>query len=290
MKEKKKCKNHRIFLIGTAFFIGACIPFLGGGGPSIVIQGSTDSSEESSSRKRTKKSRKELSSEFYAKTRADECEESRNCEDICFDLYNDSLGAQDECVKLKKEAVDDLDAIAGMLADPEISELKTIPHKIFEVFLGLSVEPWVRALRKADREEAGVILAWIAQTKNISAVILEYGSTGGYSGFKSYEGLKELLRAVSREGSTDCGQYKSGFEVEINNSGFSVCEIAVREGNTKLYNTNAENGILGDFLRPTECGGDGTSDSGCWDVTIGNGSCTFTATTNIKDSDTCDTD
>lgn len=285
MREKKEFKNHWIFLLaGILFFIEACIPFLGGGGPSIVIQSSKDSSEdENSSRRRVRKSRRELSSEFFAKTQADECRESKSCERICLNLYDDNYGAQDECLKLKKEAVDDLDAIVGMLEDPTVNELLHINHKIFEVFLGLSVEPWVEALRNADRDEAGPILAWVAQSKDISSVILEHGSTGDYAGFKSYEGLKELLKAVSRTGSTDCAQFKSGFEEELNDSGFSFCEIAVRESNTKVTSQNAESGILGDFLRGTECGN-------CWRVLIVDGSCTFAATGDIEDSTVCNTD
>lgn len=283
MKEKKKFKNRRVFfLAGAVLFIGACIPSMGGGGPSIVIQTSTDSDDtKTSPRKRTNRSRTGVSPEFHARTDADAC--SGHCKDICLDLYNDSLGAQEECLKLKKETVDDLDAIVSILADPEISELKAISHKIFKVFLSLSVEPWVKALRKADRKEAGLILAWIAQTKNISSVILEYGSTGDYADFKSYEGLKELLKAISREGSTDCGRYvNSFFEETLNESGFAFCDIAVREGNSKLYNTSAESGILGDFFHA--CGD-------CWVEAQGE-TCGFTPAADavINDPDQCDID
>lgn len=275
MTEKNKFKTHWIFLLaGALFLIGACIPFLGGGSPSVVIQSSGESSpaESNSSRRGTRKSRGELSSEFFARSQADSCgsRDNERCERLCVSIYDDDYGAQEECFKLKTETVYDLDNIESNLRDPSIGELKNINHKIFELFMALSVKPWIEALRKADRTEAGIILAWIAQTKDISAAILEYGATGDYVNFKSYEGLKELLKAVSRDGSTDCAQYKSGFEESLNDSSFSFCEIAIRQSNTKVTSQAAENGILGDFLREKECGQ-------CWDVNINtaNDSCTF---------------
>ena len=231
-------KNFIVVLLIVLFLTG-CIP---AGGPAIVIHKSTDDSSSQSKSSDLKRTRDDISNEYFAKTKADSCVSDSRCSDICEDLFDDDYGTQDECLKLKIETVEIFEEIVEVLEDPVIGELKSINHKVFAALLALSVEPWVRALRKADRREAEVILAWAAQDKNISGAIYEHGADGDYVGFKSYEGLKELLKAASTEGENDCDKYKSGFQADLNASDFSFCEIAARENNSKVTSN-----ILKDF-------------------------------------------
>ena len=59
------------------------------------------------------------------------------------------------------------------------------------------MEPWVKALRRADREESELILSWMAQEREISQAIYDYDSKGGDYSFEHYEGLRELLVSVA---------------------------------------------------------------------------------------------
>ena len=233
-------KNFPIWFLIIVLFLTSCIP---AGGPSIVIQGSTEDSSSGSRSSDLRRARQDISNEHFARTEADSCASDPRCSDICEDLFDDDYGTQDECIKIKIETVEAFEEIVEVLKDPVIGELKNINHKIFTTLLALSVEPWVRALRKADRREAEVLLAWIAQDKNIAGAVYEHGADGDYVGFKSYEGLKELLKVASDEGTDDgCDQYKSGFLSDLNASDFNFCEIAARENNSKVTSN-----ILKDF-------------------------------------------
>ena len=239
--------------IALSFCGTACIPLPGGmgRGSSAVIVQSSGSDSKKDDKEKIKRSRTELRAEYFAKNRGEACDDNRDCRDVCADLYSDDYGAQDECFKLRETAVEDMETVVSILEDPSIGELKNIEHKVFDILLEISVEPWVAAARRADRKEAGIILAWIAQSRNIAGVILDHGSTGDYVGYESYAGFKELLKAADGSGSTDCEKYLHGFTRDLNDSNYNFCGIAHRESNTKVTDTTEKEGILGDFTK--EC-------------------------------------
>ena len=250
-KQNGKAALAAIALSFFGFYGPGCIPLPGGGGSSAVVIQPSASSSKKEEDKKIKRSRTELRAEYFAKNRGDACDDNRDCRDVCADLYSDDYGAQDECFKLRKTAVEDMETVVSILEDPSIGELKNINHKVFDILLEISVEPWVAAARRADRKEAGVILAWIAQSRNIAGVILDHGSTGDYVGYESYAGFKELLKAADGSGSNDCEKYLHGFTKDLNDSDYNFCGIAGRENNTKVTELEPKEGILGDFKR--EC-------------------------------------
>ena len=233
---KKIIQRHKKYgflvflLLVVSLSLGSCFR-LDPPGPSVVVRASLKSDEQKKEEKdaRVRRNRENIQSRYYARDREDTCSTDTNCRDDCDELYDADHGAYDECLKLKKTVVEDMKDIIRLLEDPSIGELINLESDVFTVLMALSVEPWIRVLRRSNRAESEVILSWIARNRDISEAVHDYGSSGGYT-FEIYEGLRELL-ASAGGGDGECTRLENGLTANLNDSSFNFCSIARREEN-----------------------------------------------------------
>lgn len=230
IQDKKKSLFVAVPLMAFLFLV-SCIP-QSTGDYSVVVRKSSDSSDETEKKTPTRRRRDEIRSNYFGKA-GETCDEDDRCRDVCEELYDDDDGAQEDCFLLKEDVVDQLEEIVQTLEDdPTMGQLRRIDYKMFTLLMELSVEPWVKALRRSSKDEAELILTWIARDREISQIVYDYGSKGNYI-FKDYAGLRELLTAASTisQDASNCDKFKDGLTKELNDSSFSFCQIADRENN-----------------------------------------------------------
>ena len=219
------------FPLMAFLFLTSCIP-QSTSDYSVVLHKSSDSSDKKEKEAPTRRRRDEIRSNYFGRA-GETCDEDDRCRDVCEELYDDDDGAQEDCFLLKEDVVDQLEEIVQTLEDdPTMGQLRRIDYKMFTLLMELSVEPWVKALRRSGRDEAELILTWIARDREISKIVSDYGSKGNYI-FKHYAGLSQLLKAASTVGGSDndCDKFKDGLTKELNDSSFNFCQIADRENN-----------------------------------------------------------
>ena len=231
-------------VISIAFLVG-CWADLGSGfdssfDPALLIQASAlEESRDRSNRKRNRKS--------GSYKRSSICLGSIDCEEICEEIFED-YGVVDKCFDLKEDLVFDFEEMLDIFdTDVTYPSLKILDGDVFRDLMELSVEHWVNLTQNIDDSEARAILAWIASDNDVAEVILEYGSTGNYAGFDSYEGLEELMKEVGS--GAGCSKYEDALHDEELSGDFTFCDIARKEGNLSLVNR-----IIDELNDYKECG------------------------------------
>lgn len=218
-----------VFVV-VSFSVGSCFP-LDPSGPSVIIRASlkSDSQKRIERETRVRRNRENIQSRYYARDREDTCSVDTGCRDDCGDLYDEAYDAYEECLKLRKTVVEDMKSIIRALENPS-EGLQNIDSSIFTALMALSVEPWIEVTRSANREDSELILSWIAQKRDISEAVHDYGSSGGYTTFEIYEGLRELLKSAG-SGEGECAELEDGLTTGLNDGNFNFCSIAQRTEN-----------------------------------------------------------
>ena len=105
------------------------------------------------------------------------CDDRDSCQDLCDDMFEESIGARSECYGLKNNDVETLQEVFDVIADSSITkrELESLDSDDFGFFLSIGSEgdAYVDII-KDDYSvmDARIVLEWIAQDEDIASELL----------------------------------------------------------------------------------------------------------------------
>ena len=199
-----------------SFMLLSCIPAAPPVDISAIYQAS--SAPQSSSTRR---------SSSTSRTRRSGGCQTRACEDICEDIYEDGDegdGVIDRCLKLSERTLYTFETIIDYLAEPTLGNVRTVKEEYlneFEDLLDVSQYPWVDIAEHVNRSEAEALLVFIASSESVTEVL--NNAARNYEGYDKYEGVKELLDQVAGGGRDRCTRYEQAF-----------CDVGI-SGNQTFY-------------------------------------------------------
>ena len=207
------------------------IPSARGGAAGLehVIVSASEQEEET---KRREGSRRRGSS--LKRISGNPCGDDDDCYDICEDVFDPDDEDRNEgkvraCANVSKQYVIQFEDIVEYLEDPEhISELDNIDERAFDIMMEISAAPWIDVTETANKDEAKILLTWVAKNKRAAESIVE--SQKNYEGYDKYEGVKELLERVSDVSGDICEKWKDGLEEDISGNN-SFIDILKSENN-----------------------------------------------------------
>ena len=115
------------------------------------------------------------------------CSRSRDCEEICEDIYKHRANKALCVNELPVKQVELLEEVYAILKEPHRKDLDEINSDDLQVLLGIAVKPVIDLINRMSQAEAREILTWLAEDKTSSGI------------FKSWDRRFEILKAGLRK-------------------------------------------------------------------------------------------
>ena len=196
-----------------SFFVTACITDWPqqGGGLSLPSR-DNDYYERSNRRDSNRRSALERSRSRYSGT---SCERSRQCEDLCQDIYS-RRSVKEDCLVLAEDQVEEIWEIYKILKNPKEDDLEDIDPEDFEIFVEIDLQPLDTLIGDFSNAETKKVLTWMIRDPDIIEIFQDEDD--------EYNLLEELLESL--DGESGSSQYQSALSKNIDGSD-SFMDLAI---------------------------------------------------------------
>ena len=205
------------FMLILTSFLTACIS----GNPQGLLTPSRDDNyyDQRNSEDRDRSSALDRSRRRYS---GSACENDRECEDMCKDIYN-RRSVREDCLTLALEQVEKLWEIYEIFENPKEDDLENIDPDDFEIFVEIDLRPLDTLIGKFGTSDAKKVLTWMLEEPDIVEIFQDEDD--------DFDLLKELLKALNSTSGSQ--QYQQALAKNID-GGDSFIEIAASDEGAAL--------------------------------------------------------